>query len=131
MPFDIFAEDPFGLELTHDSRDFRPKVAGICSALSVAGNAERLAWISGRQEMNLSAPCTAVEGFEIVPNRCLSQGLVCHPRHESSRCMGFPLDVTNSAISGFRDMQSEIKPAVTGTEGDAAKVIDFWSKIGM
>lgn len=36
--------------------------------------------------------------------------------------MGFPLDVTNSPISGLGDMHAEIEAAIAGTEGEAAQV---------
>ncbi len=116
MPFDVFAEDPFRRSLLDDSRDFGPKVPGISFAGSSPGTAEGLAGISGRDDMNAATPCAAVEGFKVIPDRRMIQGRVIHPGHESGRSMGFPLDETNSSISGFCDMQAEVQAAVSGAQ---------------
>jgi hypothetical protein len=46
----------------------------------------------------------------------LIQGLVFHPRHESGRCVGVPLEVHHGFASGIGDSESEIKPADTGKQ---------------
>lgn len=66
--------------------------------------------------MNAATPWPAIEGFEVVPDRCRLQGLVFHPGHESGRSMGFPLDVTYSAISGLGEANPEVETAITGAE---------------
>ena len=114
VAFDVFAEDPFGSGFVDDAADVRPEVPGIGDATSFAGGAERLAWIAGRDEMNAAAPRAAVEGGKVAPDSSLTQGRVCHPRHESGRSMSFPLDVTYSSIGGFGDMDAEIEPGVAG-----------------
>lgn len=128
MALDIFGEDPFGRDFADNTRDFWPEVAGIGFASSLAGEAEGLARITGRDDMNAAAPRLAVKGSEIVPDRRVTQGLVAHPRHESGRCVSFPLDVTDSAVSGLGDVEAEIEAGVTGAERQAAKlVIGTWS----
>lgn len=69
------------------------------------------------EDMNLAAPRSAVEGGNVIPDRRLIQGRVFHPRHEGGCSEGFPLDVTNSLISGFCDMQAELQSANAGAEG--------------
>lgn len=62
-----------------------------------------------------ATPRLAIEGREIVPDRRAIQGRVVHPRHESSRCVGFPLDVTDNAmLSAGCDSDSELKSANAG-----------------
>lgn len=119
MAFDILGEDDCGRDLANDAFDVRPKVPRIALPLPLSGLAEWLTGITGREDMNAAAPWSAVEGFEIVPYRCLIQGLVRHPRHESGRRMSFPLDVTNSSISGLGDADAEIESGIAGTEGEA------------
>lgn len=111
---DVFEEHPFGFDLAHDPVDLGPEVAGILGPSSGAGEAERLAGIAGRDEMNSAAPRSAVEGSQIVPDRRWSQGLVSHPRHESGCRVCFPLDETHSSIGGFGDMDAEVKAGVAG-----------------
>lgn len=121
VAFDVLQEDPSRADFAHDAGDVGPEVARIGVASAVAGLAEGLAGVAGRDDMNAAAPRSAVEGSQIVPYRRRSQGLVAHPRHESGRRMGFPLDVTHSAISGLGDVQPQIEAAVSGAEGEAAQ----------
>ena len=123
MPFDVFEEAPLGIKVSDDSPDVRPEVAGIVLALAPAGEAEGLAGISGSEDMNLSTPRRAVEGGNVIPDRSLIQGLVFHPCHESGRREGFPLDVTNSSIVWFCDVEAEFEAADAGAKRDAAEVI--------
>ena len=64
--------------------------------------------------MNEATPWAAIKGGNVVPDRSRIQGRIFHPCHESSRSVGFPLDVTNSAVSGIGDVQSELKSAPPG-----------------
>lgn len=121
MSLDVLEEAPLRPDLIDDAPDVRPEVARIVDAAPLAGEGERLARISSRDEMNLSAPRPAVEGDNIVPDRRAIQRLVFHPRHESGRSEDLPLDVTDSAISGFRDMEAELQSANACAESDAGK----------
>ncbi len=73
--------------------------------------------------MNLATPRAAVEGGNIIPDRRLIQGFVFHPRHEGGCREGFPLDVTNSAIFGFCDVQAELQSADAGAKGNSVESI--------
>ena len=115
---DILEEAPFGPDLADDARDMRPEVARVLGAAAVARPGEGLAGISGREEMNLAAPLAAVEGLDIVPDRRVIQRLVFHPCHEGGRGEGFPLDETNSPVSGFRDMEAELQSANAGAQAE-------------
>lgn len=121
VPFDVFEEAPFGVHLRDDSADVRPEVAGIVLAAPLAGKAEGLAGIAGSEEMNAAAPRAAVEGGNVRPDRSLIQGLVAHPRHESGRREGFPLDETNSSIGGLGDMEAEFEATDACAECDAGE----------
>lgn len=125
VTFDILGEHPFGFDFANDALDVGPEVPRVVSPAPLAGMRERLAWISGRDDMNAAAPRSAVEGFEIVPYKSFTQGLVCHPRHESGRRVGFPLDVTHSAISGFGDVQSKVESAISGAQGKTGEIAGF------
>lgn len=123
MPFDVFEEAPFGVEFLGDPPDVRPEMAGIILALAPSGEAEGLAGISGSEDMNLSTPGRAIEGGNVIPDRSLIQGLVFHPCHESGRREGFPLDVTNSSVFWFCNVEAEFKAADAGAERDAVEII--------
>lgn len=119
---DVFEEDPSGPDFLDDARDLGPEVAGIVGTPSMAGLAEGLAGIAGRDEIHTVAPWSAVEGSQIVPYSRRSQGLVFHPGHESGRSVGLPLDVTHSAISGLGDVQAKVEASVSGAKGKALDV---------
>jgi hypothetical protein len=119
VAFDIFGEDDRWIGFTDNSLDLRPQMARVGFASSLSGKAEWLAGVTGREDMNAAAPRSAVEGSQIVPYRRLIQGRVFHPGHESCRRVGFPLDVTDSSISGLGDGYSEIETGVACTEGQA------------
>lgn len=125
VTLDVFAEDPFGPGFVDDAGDLGPKVTRIRVAPSLAGEAEGLAGIAGRDKMNAAAPWLAVEGSKIAPDRRRCQGLVFHPGHDSGCRMGFPFDETNSPVPGLGDVQAEIEAGVTGAEGDSPEVAGF------
>lgn len=116
VTLDVLEEGPIRLDLTDDTGDVRPEVTRIGRAGSLPGMAERLARITGSDEMNASTPRATVEGSEVAPDRRLAQGLVFHPGHEGGRSMGLPLDETNSSIAGLGDVQAEVEAGVAGAE---------------
>lgn len=123
MAGDILEEAPLGRGFADDAGDLGPEVSGIILAPPVPRQAERLAGITGSDDMNAAAPRSAVEGSQIVPDRSRSQGRVRHPRHESSRGETVSLDMTYSAISGLGDVKAEVETADTGAKADAAKIV--------
>ena len=118
---DIFEEDDRGLAFADDAGDVGPEMARISFAETPPGNRERLARVARSEDIHEAAPWLAVEGGNVVPDRCRIQGLVCHPRHESCRCEGFPLDVTHSPVSRTGDVEPEVEPAGTGAQGEAVQ----------
>jgi hypothetical protein len=114
---DVLENDPSGLNLPKASLDVGPEPALVLEATLAAGDAERLTGEARRDEIHDSTPRAAVEGREIVPDRSSSQGRFFHPRHESGRGVGFPLDVTDSTISGHGELEPEIESSDAGAEG--------------
>jgi hypothetical protein len=119
MAPDVLEEDPLGPALDDDAADVRPEVALVLDAEALAGGAEWLARISRKEDIHRSTPASAVEGGKVVPDRRRIQGLIFHPCHESSRCIGFPLDVTHSPIAGLGDGECKVEPASSGAQGQA------------
>jgi hypothetical protein len=130
VSLDVLAPHPFGSDLVDDAGDVGPQVAGIGVAASLAGIAEGLTGIAGRDEMNTAAPRPAIEGSEIVPDRCLIQGLVCHPRHESGRSVAFPLDESHSAISRLGDVEAEVEAGIAGAQADPPEIVRLGGEVG-
>ena len=119
MMGDILEEDEGRLDLADDAGDMRPEVARVLRAPALARDGERLARIARSDDVHRTAPWAAVEGGNVVPDRCAIQGRVFHPRHEDGRGVGVPLDVTHSAISGACEVQTEVEPAGARAEREA------------
>nr|WP_231376177.1 hypothetical protein [Magnetospirillum fulvum] len=123
MVGDVFEKDGAGPHLPDDAGDVGPQVAGVFDAAPLAGGAEWLARIARSEDIHDATPWAAVEGGNVVPDRCLIQFLCCHPRHERGRSVGFPFDVTHSSIGWIGDVDGKLKPAGTGAEGKAVEGI--------
>jgi len=119
MMGDILEEDEGRLDLADDASDMWPEVAWVVGAPAFARDGERLARIARSDDVHRAAPRAAVEGSNVVPDRCRIQGRVFHPRHEDGCGVGFPFDMAHSTISGDGDGESEIEPARAGAEGEA------------
>ena len=119
MMGDILKEDEGRLDLGDDAGDMGPEVARVISTPAFACDRERLARIARSDDVHRAAPWVAVEGSNIVPDRCAIHGRVFHPRHESGCGVGFPFDMAHSTISGNGDGEPEIEPARAGAQGEA------------
>ena len=119
MMGDVFEKDEGRLTFADDPGDMRPEVARVVGTPALARHAERLARIARRDDIHRAAPRSAVEGGNVVPDNSLIQGLVRHPRHESGRSEGFPLDMAHSSIPGQSEGEAEIDPTCAGAEGEA------------
>jgi hypothetical protein len=119
MMGDILEKDEGRLNLADDAGDVGPEVARIVRPPALARDRKRLARIARSEDVHRAAPRAAVEGSNVIPDRCRIQGRVLHPRHESGCGEGVPLDVTHSTISGEGEGEPEVEPACAGTEGEA------------
>ena len=117
MPADVFEEAKRRFDLADDAFDVRPEMSWVFVAELSSGDAERLAWVTAMHDIHDAAPRSAVKSGNVVPDRRLIQGFVCHPRHESGCGVGVPLDITNSSISLDSDVQSEVEASGSGAEG--------------
>ena len=118
---DVFEEDESGIAFPDDAGDMGPEMARISFAETPPGNREWLARVARSEDIHDATPWPAVKGCKVIPDRCLIQGLVRHPRHESGRYVGFPLDVTHSAVSGTGDGEPEVEPTDTGAQGKSVQ----------
>lgn len=116
MMGDVLQEHERRLALADDAGDVGPEMARVLGATPPSGDRERLARITRKHDVHRATPKAAIEGGKIVPERSRIQGRVFHPGHEDGRGIGFPLDVTHSAISGLGDGEAEVEPAGAGTE---------------
>jgi len=95
-PWHVFQEHESGFHVHDDPNKSRPEPAFVTDALLLACGTPRLAGETGSEAIHSAAPCSAIEGFKSVGNRRAIQARVFHPRHESGRRVGIPLDVTHA-----------------------------------
>jgi hypothetical protein len=119
MMGDILEEHEGWFDLGDDAGDMRPEVARIVRTPPLSRDGERLARIARAENVHCAAPWAAVEAGNVVPERRVIQARVFHPRHEDGRCIGVPLDVTHSSISGVGEGEPEIESTCAGAEGKA------------
>ncbi len=114
-PAHVLQEESAGSNVANDPLDMLPDPTLVGLGELLPGLAERLTREAGRDEINPAAIREAVEGLEIVPNKRPIQGLVFHPRHESGRCVGVPLNVTHSSIVRSGEADPKLEPSIPGT----------------
>jgi hypothetical protein len=115
----VFEENPFGAAFPDDAGDIGPEVAGIVGATALSGGAERLAGISGQDDVEGPAEDPRIEAAQIVPDW---RGC------EISRALGsdedasgpiFPFDEGPGVITGFREHDAQIQASATCAEGQS------------
>ena len=114
---DVFEKDPLGTALDDDAGDLGPEVAGIVSATTFASGAERLARISGKDDVEGTAEGPGIEGSEIIPDRCRGE-IACTLGGDKNRSWpALPLDEGAGVISGFGQHDAQIKDSAACAEG--------------
>ncbi|PPB79381.1 hypothetical protein LV82_02945 [Albidovulum inexpectatum] len=119
MMGDVLEEDEGRRDLADDAGDMRPEVAGVVGTPAFARDGERLARIARSDDVHRAAPISAIEGSNVVPDRCRIQGRLFHPGHENGRGVCFPFDMDHSSISGQGNGEAEVEPAGAGAEREA------------
>lgn len=122
MAADILEEHPARPALHDNPADMGPEVAWVAVPEPSPRSRERLARISRSEDVHASAPASAAEGGNVVPDRSSIQGLILHPGHESGRGEGVPFDVTHSPISWLGNVQAELEPADTGAQSETEDI---------
>lgn len=119
--WDIFQEDCRGSHLAnHPSNLEEEAAAGSGEPSPEAGLGNVLAREARSDEIHKAMEWSTVEGGEVVPDRSRCQGLLCHPRHEGGRCVGFPLNESQrSPAIAEDDLEAELEAADPGAEGEA------------
>ena len=111
--WDVLQEHVSGSNVTDDPADVWPEPTVIVSSGALAGGAEGLAGETGSDEIHSATPRASVKGAQVRPDRCAIQARFVHPRHESGRCVGVPLNVSHGAGDSSH---GELESAVSGAE---------------
>lgn len=119
VPRDVLAEDTERPALRHHAHELVDEEAVVVFAEPTPGDAVRLAGISGSDEMNAAAPRAAIEGSKVRPDRRRMKPPALHRRDQRGSGSGFPLHVSDRAMSGFDKVDADVESADACADGDA------------
>lgn len=130
---DVLQKEELRVASIGDVEDAEEKAAArAIKADTPPGDTEVLAREARSDDIHEAAQHPAIEGREIVPDKCRSQGRRRHPRHESGRGVAVPLNVTKSAVVASERVESRrdafVKHRDAGAEGETGK-FGTWSHI--
>ena len=119
MPGDVFEENPLWAAFGDDTGDLGPDVPRIIGAVALSGGAERLAGISGEDDVEGAAKGTGIEAAQIVPDwgRCEIPCALCGDEDRSRPV--FPFDKGAGVIAGFGEHEAQIKASAASAEGQS------------
>jgi hypothetical protein len=118
---DVFEEHPFRAALVDDAGDFGPEVAGIIGTAALASGTERLAGISGEDDVEGTSEGPGIETAQIVPDwrGCKIPGAL--GRSEDASGPVLPFDKCPGVKSGFGEHEAQIQASAACAEGQSVK----------
>ncbi len=116
---DVFEEDPCGAAFADDAGDIGPEVAGIVGATALSGGAERLAGVSGDNDVECASEDTGIETAEIIPDRGRGEILCALGGDEDGAGPVLPFDKGAGVIAGFGEHEAQIKASAACAEGQS------------
>ena len=119
MSRDVFEKDPFKArsEFAGASGDLGPQVPLVVLTEPLAGGAEWLAGVSGKQGVDAACPWPGVEGAQIVPD--WGRGEVSGPLagDDGLSRVFLPFDKAAGVEIRLGEHEAEIEAAATGAQG--------------
>ena len=117
VAYDIFEEDPLGAAFDDDAGDLGPEVPGIIGTATLASGAERLARISGENDVEGTAERSGIKTAKVVPNRGRGEVSRALGRDEDGAGVSLPLDEGAGVKSGFCQHDAQIQASAACAEG--------------
>ena len=116
VPGDVFEEDPFRAAFPDDAGDIGPEMPRIVGAAAFARRTERLAGISGEDDIEGAAKGAGVEAAQIGPDRGRGEVSGCLRRDEHRPWPVLPFDEGAGVIAGFGEHEAQIKASAACAE---------------
>ena len=119
MAGDVFEEDPLWAALVDDACDIWPEMSGVVGTLAFASGTERLAGISGEDDVERTAKGPGIETTQIIPDR--GRGEVSHAlgRNEDGPWPVLPLDKCAGVKAWFGEHEAQINASAACAEGQS------------
>ena len=115
----VFEEHPLGAAFPDDAGDIGPEVAGIVGATALSGRAERLAGISGEDDVEGTAERAGIEAAEIIPDRGSGEIPSALGGDENGAGPILPFDEGAGVIARFGEHEAQIKASAACAEGQS------------
>ena len=119
VPGNVFEEDPLWAAFADDAGDIGPEVPRIVCATALSGGAERLARISGEDDVESTAERSGIEAAQIIPDRGRGEVARALGRDEHGAGPVLPLDEAACMIAGFGEHDAHIQPSAACAEGQS------------
>jgi hypothetical protein len=120
VPCNVFEKHPFGTAFADDAGDVGPEMTRIIGATALSGGAERLAGISGEDDVEGAAERTGVEATQVGPDWGRGEESGCLRGDEDRPWPVLPLDEGAGVIAGFGEHEAQIKASAACAEGESA-----------
>lgn len=106
-------------KLVDDPGNVGPEVARIVFPSALPGLAERLAWVSGEQGVELPAPRASAEPLEVIPDRCRVKISGCLSCDEALPGIFLDLDKGGGGKARLGKAKAHVKAAAARAEGES------------
>jgi hypothetical protein len=115
----VFEEHPRGAAFADDAGDVGPEVTGIVGTLAFASGTERLAGISGEDDVESAAEWPGIEAAQIVPDWRGGEVSCALGGDEHSSGPILPFDKGTGVIAGLGEHEAQIKASAACAEGQS------------
>ena len=115
----VFEEDPLGAAFPDDSGNVRPEVPGVVGTAALSSGTERLAGVTGKDDVEGTAEGPGIEAAQIVPDWGRGEVSGCLRRDEHRPWPVLPLDEGAGVIVGLGEHEAQIKASAACAEGQS------------
>lgn len=116
---DVFEEHPFRSAFADDAGNFGPEVAGVIGTTAFASGAERLAGISGENDVEGTAEGLGIEAAQVIPDRCGREIPSALGGDENGARPVLPFDKCAGVEAGLGEHEAQIKTSTARAEGQS------------
>lgn len=115
----VFEENPFGAAFPDDSGNVRPEVPGVVGTAALSSGTERLAGVTGKDDVEGTAEGSGIKAAQIVPNWGRGEIPSALGGDEDGARPLFPLDKAPGVETGFGKHEAQIKASAACAEGQS------------